>query len=81
MQEDLEGSSKRKKLWKKNKNQYNKDEPKKEHKKEFKQESKKDNSIICYNCNKPGHVKQDCKLPKKHSKYPKESNGQAMTAT
>ena len=51
------------KIWKKNRSQSSKDEPKKE----FKKDSKKDNQIICYNCNKPGHIKQDCKLPKKHS--------------
>ena len=38
---------KKNKLWKKNKNQYSKDEPKKEHKKESKKDSKKDNLIIC----------------------------------
>ena len=71
---------KKNKLWK-NKNQHSKDEPKKEYTKEFKKESKKDNSIIFYNCNKPGHVKQDCKIPKKHSKYSKKSKGKAMVAT
>ena len=45
------------KIWKKNKGQSSKDEPKKEFMKEFKQESKKDNQIICYDCNKPDHVK------------------------
>ena len=71
---------KKNKPWKKNKNQYSKDEPKKEYKKEFKKDSKKENSIICYNCNKLGHVKQDCKLPKKHSKYSKKSKKKAMAA-
>ena len=65
------------KIWKKNKSQSSKDEPKKEFKKEF----KKDNQIICYNCNKPGHVKQDYKLPKEHSKYVKKSKIKAMTKT
>ena len=53
---------KKNKLWKKNKNQLSRDEPKTEFNKEFKKDSKKDNQIICSNCNKPGHVKQDGKL-------------------
>ena len=59
---------KKNKPWKKNKNQISKDEPKKE----FKKDSKKENSIIYYNCNKPGHVKQECTLPKKYFKYSKK---------
>ena len=62
---------KKNKVWKKNRSQSSRDEPKKDFKKDFKKDSKKDNQIICYNCNKPGHVKQDCKLPKKNSKYVK----------
>ena len=72
---------KKNKIWKKNRSQSSRDEPKKEFKKEFKKDSKKDSQIICYNCNKPGYVKQDCKLPKKHSKYVKKSKGKAMAAT
>ena len=69
------------KILKKNRSQSSKDEPKKEFKKDFKKDSKKDNQIICYNYNKPGHVKQYCKLPKKHSKYVKKSKGKAMAGT
>ena len=63
--------------WQKNKNQFNKDELKKE----FKQDSKKESSIIYYNCNKLCHVKQKCKLPKKHSKYSKKKKKNIMKAT
>ena len=48
---------KKNKHWKKNKNQFGKDELKKEVKKEFKKDSKKESSVIYYNCNKPGNVK------------------------
>ena len=70
---------KKNKHWKKNINQLSKDKPKKEFKKEFKKDSKKDSQIICDNYNKPSHVKQDCKLPKKHFSYVKKSKGKAMT--
>ena len=63
--------------WQKNKNQFNKDELKKEFK-EFKKDSMKKSSVTCYNCNNLGHVKQECKLPKKHSKYSKMKNRKAM---
>ena len=72
---------KEKKPWKKNKNQFSKDELKKKFKKEFKKDSKKESSVIYYNCNKLRHVKQECKLPKKDSKYSKMKKEKAMKAT
>ena len=57
MRGDSEGSSRKTNFGKKNRNQSSRDEPKKEFKKEFKKDSKKDSQIICYNYNKPGHVK------------------------
>ena len=50
---------KKNKPWKKNKNQFDKDELKKKFKKEFKKYSKKESSVICCNYNKPSYVKQE----------------------
>ena len=42
----------------KNKDQISKEDSLIEYKKDFKKEISKDKSIICYKCNKLGHVKQ-----------------------
>ena len=68
---------KRTKPWKKN----SKDDQRKEYKKEYKRDPKKESSVICYNCNKPGHIKQECSLLKKSSKFLKKKKGKAMKAT
>ena len=67
--------------WKKNREKVSKEEFKKEFKKDSKKDSKKDISIICYKCNKPGHMKQDCLFVKKYSKYSNKKKIKAMKAT
>ena len=69
------------KSWKKNNDQVSKEEQKSDYKKDFKKQLKKDNSIICYKCNKHGHVKKKCPLAKKFSKFSKKKKGKARKVT
>ncbi|KAG6649492.1 hypothetical protein CIPAW_07G216000 [Carya illinoinensis] len=55
----------------------NKTRPKKSFKKFSKKDSGKNDTLICYKCNKPGHIKSDCRLLKKDRNRGKK----AMKAT
>ena len=57
---------------KKNKDQVSNEDSPREYKKDFQKEYKKDKLIICYKCNKLGHVKEEYALAKKLSKFPKK---------
>ena len=65
---------------KEKKEQVSKEEYKKDFKKDLRKDLKKDTPIICYKNNKPLHMKQECPLSKKYSKYSKKK-GKAMKAT
>ena len=69
------------KPWKKNNDQISNEDSQRDYMKDFEKEFEKDKSIICYKCNKPSHIKKDCPIAKKFSKFLKKKKGKVMKAT